>query len=117
MGTLRGFSLIEVLAAVMLMGLLVTAVIPLHQRLVARQRLISDALSASQVLAERLRQKDPLVSGDRAIPDHADWELRIDELQPDQPAMVTAVPRRWFRLVVRRRSDSVVIATSWAVSP
>lgn len=110
-----GFSFVEVLAAVVLMGILVTAVVPLQRRLLARQNALEDAQVAQQLLAERLQKRQTLQAGESAISDYPEWLLRIEELQPDQSLLVQAVPRRWYKLSVARRSDQAVISSTWTV--
>lgn len=84
----RGFSLLEVLAATVVLGLLAVAVVPLTGRLVADDGRVYDRLAAS----EQLQRIDPasLPRAGIAMPldDHPGWWLRSERLTPIVPPSI-----------------------------
>lgn len=101
-----GFTLLEALAAVVVLGLLATAAVPLLHRLGDSgldQRLQAQALLRSLALPERLPAGTVI-----AVPGHPGWNLEISALapEPEPPppagtAPPAAPPHRWLLLAIR----------------
>ncbi len=88
----RGFSLLEVLAATVVLGLLAVSVVPLTRRLTSDDGRLHDRLVAS----EQVQRVDPatLPRSGLATPleDHPGWWLRTERLTPLVPASPPGQP-------------------------
>lgn len=114
-GSTQGFTLIEALAAVVTLGLLAAAVVPLMHRLgnqTIPQRLV--AQSALQLLA----LPDDLTAGSLlAIPGHPEWRLSIRDLAaepepvppPGRPP-AAGPPHRWRLVAIQNEDGSETLA-------
>lgn len=111
-----GFSLIEVLTAVVIMGLLVATVVPLQRRLMARQATIEEFMVANGVLEAWVRTQTSWRVGEHPVMERSEWYVMVEELHADQSLLLLETPRRWFRVVMHRRSDQAVLAESRIVA-
>ncbi|MBA3938948.1 MAG: prepilin-type N-terminal cleavage/methylation domain-containing protein [Planctomycetes bacterium] len=99
----RAFTLIEVLAALVLLGLLAVAIVPLQRTLVVGH---ARTERCAEARAELVRQvADPafrLTPGERPLGGQADLVLRVEPLalQPGQPLLSG---RAWWRISIRAR--------------
>ena len=106
------FTLIEVLAAVVILGLLATAIVPLQLRATARQTRTQDVIAAQAAIAAHMHDAAfRLDAGQMAVPDHPDWTLQIELISPESGVSnPELLGRRWYRIVIRRRGENAVIA-------
>jgi prepilin-type N-terminal cleavage/methylation domain-containing protein len=116
---IRGLTLLEVLAATMLLGLLAAAVVPTHLASMRaerdqRERIEADALLRSLALATA-----PPPVGETPVPGRRGWSVRVAELPP-RTLLVrrSGVARhRWLRCSVRVDSREIAQALVVADGP
>jgi prepilin-type N-terminal cleavage/methylation domain-containing protein len=101
----RGFSILEVLAATVVLGLLAVSVVPLTRRLVSDDGRLQDHVAAAERLQRIDQQTAPRPGLASPLEDHPGWWLRADRLtplvpptQPGQPEL--RPPYGWLRLVI-----------------
>jgi prepilin-type N-terminal cleavage/methylation domain-containing protein len=111
------FTLIEVLAALVLLGLLAAAVVPLQRTLLAGHARIDRCAAAQAALARELSQpgfrptagERPLAGGDSLV-------LRSEPLAM-QPGATLLVGREWWRLSIREPGTAALLAQLVRVWP
>lgn len=111
------FTLIEVLAALVLLGLLAVAVVPLQRTLVVGHVHAERCAGARAELARQLA--DPgfrLIAGDRAVGGQGDLMLRIEPLLR-QPGPSLLIGRAWWRISIRAHGEDQPLASVVSVWP
>ena len=113
----HGFTLLEVLTSVVLLGLLASATMPMMLRLGRAHEHFTDRRGAQAALAVMARSGD--VGAARAIPGHPEWRISQIDLTADPPPAppIGVVPpvvpvHRWRWLVVRvgAEADAPILA-------
>ena len=106
-----GFTLLEAMAAVVTLGLLAAAVVPLLRnlgQLGSSQRLIA------QGYLRAMTPPDKLIAGTSLpVPGHPDWRLTVSELiaEAEPPDRVPAGPvHRWLLLGIQAEGSSERLA-------
>jgi prepilin-type N-terminal cleavage/methylation domain-containing protein len=84
----RGFSLLEVLAATVVLGLLAVAVVPLTGRLVSDDGRVYNQLTASELLHGIDPTSLPRAGIAMPLDDHPGWWLRSERLTPIVPPSI-----------------------------
>ena len=117
--TRTAFTLIEVLAAVVILGLLAAALVPLQLRATARQTRTQDVVAAQAAIAAHMHDAAfRLEAGQTAVSDHPDWTLQVEMISPESGVSnPELLGRRWYRIVIRRRGENAVIAEQIAAFP
>ena len=108
-------TLLEVLAAVVLLGLLAAAVVPAQRDAVQALQRSEDVFAAELHLHALLSHGTP-PAGEAAIVGHPDWRLTVRPV----PALVQAtrvqpLPHGWWRCAIER--DGAVLAEAMVVRP
>ena len=108
------FTLIEVLAALVLLGLLAAAVVPLQRVLIAGHARLDRSTAAQAALARELaRPGFKPTAGERPLGDQV---LRCEALAV-QPGATLLIGRAWWRLSVREAGAEVPLAQVVSVWP
>ena len=117
--TRTAFTLIEVLAAVVILGLLAAALVPLQLRATARQTRTQDVVAAQAAIAAHMHDAAfRLEAGQTAVSDHPDWTLQVEMISPESGVSnPELLGRRWYRIVIRRRGENAVIADGAKIFP
>ena len=114
------FTLIEVLAALVLLGLLAVAIVPLQRTLVVGHARAERCAAARAELVRQLT--DPgfrLAAGERPVGGQSDQVLRVEPLVL-QPGPSLLVGRAWWRISIRARGDEQPLAqlvSAWPAAP
>ncbi len=114
------FTLIEVLAALVLLGLLAVAIVPLQRTLVVGHARTERCTEARAELVRQLA--DPgfqLAAGERSVGAQGDLVLRVEALAP-RPGQPLLVGRAWWRISVRARGVDQPLAqvvSAWPAAP
>ncbi len=115
----RGFTLMEALAAVITLGLLAAAVVPMLRQL--GQPVVAERLQA-QALLRSLATLELAPGTVEAVPGHAGWSLRVSELAaeaepPPPPGRLppAAPPHRWLLVGIHGAGGGVLAETVVAV--
>ncbi len=103
----HGFTLVEVLAAAALLGIVATAAVPLLQRVGAAHRAQDRAEAAAWLSASGLRPKAGKAG---TIPGHPDWTIRSESM-PLAAAQLSGPARQAWRLEIRDRGDDILAQT------
>lgn len=109
-----GLTLLEVLAAAVLLGLLAAAVTPLLQRVGAGRLRSVERIEAAVALVRAFdRVPQPFASGNAGsvtIAGHAGWTLHWEPLERAAPAATGSlqVPRAWWRVTVLDGAGAVL---------
>lgn len=121
-GCRAGFTVLEALTAVILLGLLAVAVVPLLRG--SASAALPERMQAAAWLATFAVPADPSAWQGRAIPDRPGWRLRISGLVADpEPAPPPGVAppagpaRRWLLVAVVDGGDTVLAETLVAILP
>ena len=100
-----GFTVLEVLAATVVLGVLAVAVVPLTRHLITDQGRVRDGLAARMALS----QVDLATISTSGLPvpmtDHAGWWIRAEPLSSQIPPVIPGQPSvlpayYWARMVI-----------------
>jgi prepilin-type N-terminal cleavage/methylation domain-containing protein len=107
----RGFTLLEVLAAAVLLGMLAAAAVPMTLRLGRGRQILDDRRVAAAFLDQLASSPGRTVAEGSAVAGHDDWRFQAHDLDgdPSPPPAVGVVPpvaqtHRWRWVAVRAGS-------------
>lgn len=122
-----GFTLLEALAAVITLGLLAAAAVPMLRQLGRVD--LPERMEAQYALRMLVPQLDPATATGQTIAGHQDWRLEISGLvagpeppPPDGSLPPCGPPHRWVVVAIRSAdgatlAETVVALVATAVQP
>jgi prepilin-type N-terminal cleavage/methylation domain-containing protein len=114
----RGFTLIEVLASVVIVGLLATALVPLQMKARQRQLRIIESQLAYGILQELILTRGFRPGPrDEPLKYHPEWTFEMVPLSQELAQSAQRTSYRWYCMQVRRRTDKAILAQSLAAWP